>query len=104
MHQTRQAHPEMTTLLKAMPVLRHRLAYWPDGVDADGLVAMAYHGASHGEQCAIEFLLSVWDPEVDWSQSGFGNFRLAKAVGPLGGGSSPEVQVIIRWMKKPFFP
>ena len=104
MHKAQQAHPEMTTLLEAMPVLRHRLAYWPDGVKADGLVALAYRGASQGEKCAIEFMLSVWDPDADWSKSGFRNFHLAEALPVLGGGSSPEVQVIIRWMEKPFFP
>jgi len=97
-------HLEMTTLLKAMPVLQNKLPYWPDGVEEGGLVAMAYQGASNGEKCAIEFLLSVWDPTFDWQQRGFRNFHLAEAVGDLGGSSSPEVQAIIGWLDQPFFP
>jgi hypothetical protein len=99
-----KVHDEMTALLKTMPLLQGKLAYWPDGIDADGLVVLAYRGASHGEKCVIEFMLSVWDPGADWSKSGFRNFHLAEAVPVLGGGSSPEVQAIIRWMEKPFFP
>lgn len=104
MRQHPRVHPEMTVLLKTMPVLRHKLPYWPDGVEADGVVALAYQGAAHGEKCAIEFLLSVWDPSIDWQQSGFRNFHLAEAVGVLGGAASPEVQAIIGWLRRPFFP
>jgi len=99
-----KVHSEMTALLQTLPILRAKLSYWPDGVHAGGVVALAYHGASHGEKCAIEFLLSVWDPKFDWQQNGFRNFNLAEAVGVLGGETTLEVQAIIEWLKRPFFP
>jgi|GEM_PF-4980287 len=98
-----QAHPEMTALLKRFPVLQHKLTYWPCGVSENGIVKNAYWGACSGEKCAIEFLLSVWDPGFDWSERGFRNFNLAHAVGVFGG-AGREVEAIIGWLQKPFFP
>ena len=98
------AHPEMTALLKGMSVLQHKLCYWPDGVEEGGVVTQAYHGASEGEKCAIEFLLSVWDPEADWQKRGFRNFNMAVAAGLFGGKASPEVQTIIKWLESPLYP
>ena len=98
-----QAHPEMTKLLKTFPVLKNKLAYWPWGVGEVGIVKDAYWGASSGEKCAIEFLLSVWDHDVDWSQRGFENFNLARTVGMFGG-SGQNVDAIVGWIQEPFFP
>lgn len=94
-----QPHPEMTSLLKTFTFMRSKLAYWPYDVVEDSVVRNAYSGASSGERVVIEFLLSVWDPNVDWTKLGYRNFNLVHAVGML---SDPDP--IIAWIKRPFRP
>jgi len=94
-----QAHPEMTALLKTFPFMRSKLAYWPYDVVEDSVVQRAYSCASSGEKAVIEFLLSVWNPNVDWTEHGYRNFNLARAVGILS-----NAEPIAAWIKRPFWP
>ena len=102
MNHIKPVHPEMTALLRRFPLPASKLEYWPMDVVKDGVVQDAYAGASHGEKLIIEFLLSVWDPDQDWTQHGYRTFNLAKAMGVWGKGLA--VDAVASWMTEPYFP
>ena len=93
----------MTALLGKFPFMARKLAYWPTDVKADQIVANAYAGASRGEKMAIEFLLHVWDPNMDWTTFGYQNFNLGMALGTWSFPSDASIAVAA-WVGKPFFP
>lgn len=101
--QRRYPHLKMTELLAQFPlVYKKKLDFWPNEVD--GFILDVYKPCSSGEKCVIEFLLSVWDHDRDWSLDGFQNFNLARAVGIWGGPPSRNIDAVQRWMEKPFHP
>ena len=100
---TSQPHARMTELLAQFPlVYGKKLNFWPDQVDEHLLAT--YQPCSSGEKCVIEFLLMVWDHDRDWSQEGFGNFNMARAVAIWGGHPSANIDAVMGWLKAPFHP
>lgn len=65
--------------------------------DVDRLLGR-FAGASHGEKITIQFLLSVWNPNEDWS---CGPFDLHEALKVWDG---KRRQAFLAWVTDPFWP
>ncbi len=102
-HRHPRMHPQMTALLHSFPGMADKLSMWPDDVLANDVLLWTHQTGSHGERLVIQFLLSVWDPGVDWKAKGFANFNLAEAI-QTWPPQSRNAQVVARWMAAPFFP
>lgn len=71
----RQSSGEFISALTAnFPALKRKAEFWfPGRASLKLWEALRFRalgiGASHGERCAVQFVLSVWNPATDWDDS-----------------------------------
>lgn len=68
-------------------------------------------GGSHGERCAAQFLLSVWNPSTDWvdmarehgyeNPEGAGRFDMQEALGVW---DRHHRAAFVAWVQEPWWP
>lgn len=101
------SHPyseKMSALAESFPTL---LAAGYAGIRPwDPLALDAHRGEAHGERCAIQFLLSVWNPETSaapkkrdrWKHGGF---DLQEALGVW---DDQHRAAFLAWASAPWWP
>lgn len=91
-------------LAASFPTLARRPATY-EPWDAEAF-ARAWAAGSGGELDAALFVLSVWDPEMDWSvfglqRKGSGRFNMHTA---LGNWDRAHRQAFLYWAEAPWWP
>lgn len=97
----------MTTFVLSFPSLRK--APGVDPWDADLFLSWAVGGLSHGERCAAQFVLGVWNPSSNWDEVAaeknlegrIGRFDLFDAMSVW---DDLHRGAFLAWCKSPFWP
>jgi hypothetical protein len=68
--------------------------------EGEGGLLDLYLGASSGQKRVIEFCLSVWNRDTDWTDFGFRPFNVAYAIGIW---DDKHRAAFMAWAEDPFF-
>lgn len=96
--------PKMVQLLNSFPSMPCKdVQEWSGNfiTRESGGLRDIYGSASSGQRRAIEFCLSVWNRDTDWTQWGYEQFHLTAAWGLFDEGHR---RALLAWARDPYFP
>jgi hypothetical protein len=96
---------ELIHLLTSFPSMANaRIQDWSGAYitrkEGEGGLLDLYLGASSGQKRVIEFCLSVWNQDTDWTDFGFRPFNVAYAIGIW---DDRHRAAFMAWAEDPFF-
>ena len=101
------AEQKMLFLIQSFPVIRRgegrRIKEWSGDfiVRKEGGLKDLYDKMSSSECHVVEFALSVWNQNTDWTNYGYKPFQFARAFARWDNG---QRAAFCAWVEDPFFP